>query len=99
MPANFQGANCFRGCWVTYDLTYVGSRSTIASMEMLDELERDRRDCQYFFRYEPGLTPSAHIERQAQVRRDWLQWVRGLGGGIIGALIMEGIRQWLATRR
>jgi hypothetical protein len=85
MPSHPEQTACHKNLWVEYDVTYSGD-----SMEgVFDELERSRDQCAGFLSYEPGLSPTQHIERQEQERRERLQWrtakLSFFGG--LGALI------------
>ena len=54
------------------------------------ELHADRRDCRYFFQYEPNFTPEEHRDRQDERRKERLQWriaLLGFAGALLGGLI------------
>ncbi len=74
---------CWRSLWVEYDLTYCG----VDAGAILDEVQRDRRNCKGFFRYNSGNSPSDHQELllKAQERKQKLIFT------VIGSVIGSGI--------
>lgn len=76
---------CYKDQW--------GARFVEGSIEEEDldrELNADRRDCRYFFQYEPNFTPEEHRDRQDERRRERLQWriaVLGFVGALLGGLV------------
>jgi len=48
--------DCSRSLWIDYDLTYVATDAGA----IFDEVERDRRSCEGFFKYKPGWSPGGH---------------------------------------
>lgn len=92
MPTDWQAAQCQRGLWTTYDLTYAS-----ADLEGThDELKRSRDDCPGFVRYEWGFSPVQHLDLQQKARerqqRIGDSVVTGALGGIVALL-----RQQLAS--
>ena len=91
MPGDWETAQCHRGLWTMYDLTY--ARADLAAIQ--DELKRSRRDCPGFFRYESGFDPPKHLELQQKVRdqrrqlRITLLTTIFVGGGIVALLIQR----------
>lgn len=86
MPARSEQTTCLKNLWVDYDLTYSGD-----SMDgVIEEIEKNRDQCPGFFRYEPGVSPVDHVERQREERRERTQWriaKMSFCGGLLGALI------------
>jgi len=99
-----EGVRCSKRLWVDFDLSSAQDKDVVF-FEMYDELERSRRRCGGFFKYEPGFDPAAHLQRQEEVRKEHLQWriaklgfVGALFGGAIGVLLVK-LFEWLAATR
>jgi hypothetical protein len=99
MPAHSDKTRCFKNIW-EYDLHYVGD--SIAGV--FDELESPRDECTGFARYEPGLSPARHLERQEEERKGKLQlriarlgFYGALIGGVVTAIILE-VLKWVIER-
>ncbi len=91
LPTDWQTAQCHRGLWINYDLTY--ARANLEGIQ--EELKRSRRDCPGFFRYESGFSPAHHLDLQQKVR-DQKQQLRvglltGIVGGGVGALLIQAV--------
>jgi len=48
--------NCSRSLWVDYDLIY----ASFDAKGIYDELQKQRKDCEGFFSYRPGVSPKEH---------------------------------------
>ena len=76
---------CYRDQWTA---RYVDG--SIEDEDLDRELHADRRDCRYFFRYEPNLTPREHRDRQDERRKERLQLriaLLGFFGALLGAVL------------
>ena len=76
---------CYRDQWTTKDV-----ERFIEDGNLDRELHADRRDCRYFFQYEPNFTPEEHRDRQDERRKERLQWriaLLGFAGALLGGLI------------
>ncbi len=58
---------CSRRLWIDYELCYDGCAESIFKC-----LEKQRRNCEGFFRYRPGWSPSGHLDLllRAQDKRE-----------------------------
>jgi len=99
LPAGALLTNCRRSLWVGYELAYGGPDLD----GVFQEIEKSRKKCIGFFRYEPAFTPTQHLDLQEQRRREKLNWkIARLGffGGVLGALIGSFLRDlphWIAS--
>jgi len=85
---------CSRKSWVDYDLIY-GATDTGG---IIDEIQKDRRDCQAFFRYWPGWSPSGHRDlllKAFEKRQKVFFTVLGVFLGALGSLLTR-LGDWVA---
>ncbi|MFH1595522.1 MAG: hypothetical protein ABIG94_04015, partial [Pseudomonadota bacterium] len=74
---------CFRSLWVDYDLIYAGTDEN----GIFDEVQKQRRNCQGFFPYRPGWSPTGHkdlLQKRLERREKVFLVVLGL---FIGSLL------------
>jgi hypothetical protein len=81
---------CHRSLWVGYDLTYVGNPEG----PKLDEVT-ERRRCDGFLRYQPGLRPEEHINRLSRSEERKAQFWTLLLASVLGS-ILTLVGQWVA---
>lgn len=96
LPAGAVLTNCRKNRWAGYELTYVEPHLD----GVFDEIEKDRKKCSGFFRYEPGFTPIQHLERQEQKRRERLQYkivIFSLVAGAVGGIVSSLLRSFAST--
>lgn len=77
--------SCYRDQWTA---RYV--EGSIEDADLDRELHEDRRDCRYFFEYEPNYTPKQHRDRQDDLRKEKLQLriaLLGFAGALLGGLL------------
>ena len=79
--------HCSRKEWLTY-YRHGDSSVEMAYFRITAEVEKDRKKCRYFYRYEPGLSPQAHADRQFENRRDKLQRRIAWIGAVTGSLAL-----------
>jgi len=94
LPGGMETLQCYRSLWVNYDLTYSGH-----SIEGQLEEVNNRRHCEGFLRYKPGLSPGEHKQRLAKSEERKSQFKYTLLAAVLAAilaLVGQTGQQWLA---
>lgn len=86
--------HCQRSFWVELDLTYPGN---YPGDELIDEVNKNQRECKGFFKYKPGWSPSGHLDLLAKSTDRKKNLIYSLITGFFGGLFAIFIK-WLAVR-
>jgi len=81
---------CFRSLWVDLDLTY---SSGYPADDIFDIVEKQQRNCEGYFRYRPGWSPSDHRDLLLKTKERWVRLLFALLGVVLTVFGM-----WLAKK-
>lgn len=81
---------CSRSLWVGYDLMYAG----VELDAMLEELEKDRRQCRGFFGWKRGWSPREHLDLVLRAL-DWKQRLLFMALGSFFTLLVAWVMRLL----
>lgn len=85
---------CFKSLWVELDLIYHGN---YPGDDLLNEVNKNQRECWGFFRYRPGWTPSGHLELLSKSTDRKKNLIYSLIAGFLGGVLAIFIK-WLAAK-
>lgn len=85
---------CFRSLWVVLDLTYPGNYPEV---EVLDEVNKNQRECRGFFKYKPGWSPTGHQELLSKSTDRKKNIIYSLVTGFLGG-VLAIILKWLVAK-
>jgi hypothetical protein len=86
----FNRLDCWRHQWPNG----AGHRDTYSAIEMLGlAMDVDRSTCEYFERYEPGLSPRDHADTVHRRKSDKRSMIYGGIAGLVVSVISELLRR------